>query len=146
MKKILIVLLAAAVVFVIGICIWKNVHKDETLRTVTYRSQFGYSLSMTASDEHTTVTYIDNGREPIVRIVDNSCYDNIVSILDMYDFQSWRKLSDKEAATDGFNTLEIGYRSGKTFFFSRSQDLPEKAQEIFSVINSCLMEYAGIIK
>ena len=146
MKKILIVLLTVVVVLVIGICIWKNVHKDETLCAVTYRSQFGYSLTMTKSDEHTTVTYMDDGKEPVVKDVDISCYNNIVDILDTYDFQAWRKYSDKEVTTFGFNTLEIRYESGKTLFYSLSQDLPQKAEEVFPVINTCLLEYAGICK
>ena len=146
MKKILIVLLTVVVVLVIGICIWKTVHKDETLCAVTYRSQFGYSLSMAKSDEHTTVTYIDDGKEPVVKDVDISCYNNIVDILDTYDFPAWRKFSDKEVATVGFNTLEIRYESGKTFFYSLSQDLPQKAEDVFPVINTCLLEYAGICR
>lgn len=146
MKKILIILLAVAIVIVIGICIWKNVHKDETLCAVTYRSQFGYSLTMTKSDELTTVTYMDDGKEPVVKDVDISCYNNVVEILDTYDFPAWRKFSEKEATTAGFNTLEIRYESGKTFFYSLSQNLPEKAKDVFPVINTCLLEYAGICK
>ena len=146
MKKILIILLAVAIVIVIGICIWKNVHKDETLCAVTYCSQFGYSLTMTKSDEHTTVTYIDDGKEPVVKKADISCYTNILGIMDEYDFASWSHLCDKKAETDGFNTLEIKYNSGKTYFFSQSQELPEKALVAFSDVNSCLSEYAGICK
>lgn len=60
----MIIILAAAVMLIIGICIRKIVRKDEVLRTVTYRSQFGYSLSMTADGERTTVTYVNDGKAP----------------------------------------------------------------------------------
>lgn len=85
-------------------------------------------------------------KPPVVKDVDESCYTNIVDILETYDFPSWKDLSDKEAETDGFNTLEIVYDNGKTYFFSLSQTLPEKARETFKAVSSCLMEYAGIIK
>lgn len=140
------IIIAAAVLLAIGFCIWKIARKNEKLCTVTYRSPFGYALSMTANDGHITVTYEDDGKEPIVKEADESCYTNLVDILDTYDFRSWRKFSDKASATDGAAALEIGYENGKTYCFSQSEDLPEKAREIFSVINSCLMEYAGIVK
>ena len=146
MKKIFIIIFAAVVLLAIGICVWRIIHKNDKLCAVNYRSEFGYTLSMTATDGHITVIYADDGREPIVKTADDSCYTNILDILDTYDFRSWRHLSDKKASADGCTTLEISYESGKTFFFSQSQDLPEKAQGIFSVINTCLMEYAGIVK
>ncbi len=142
----MIIILAAAVILIIGICVRKIVRKDGILRTVTYRSQFGYTLSMTADGERTTVTYADDGKEPVVKDTDGSCYTNIVGILETYDFPSWKDLSDKEAGTDGYGALEIVYDNGKTYFFSLSQSLPEKARGIFSAVNTCLLEYAGIIK
>lgn len=146
MRKMIFYILAVAAILVIGIGIWKIVQKKEIVSVVTYRSQFGYSLTMTADKDHTTVNYIDDGREAVRKDVDRSCYTNVAAILDTYDFPSWKKLSDQKARTEGFDTLEIRYEGGKTMYFSQSQDLPEQAQEMFSVLKSCLLEYAGIHK
>lgn len=101
---------------------------------------------MKVNEDQVTVTYIDRDKEPIVKKTDISCYTNILGIMDEYDFASWSHLCDKKAETDGFNTLEIKYNSGKTYFFLQSQELPEKALVAFSDVNSCLSEYAGICK
>lgn len=148
MKKYLILICASAAILllILGIILWRSAHKDKALCTVTYRATVGYSLSMTADGGKITVTYTDDGRDPIVKDVDGSCYDNLVSILETYDFPSWKKASDPKAATADADTLEIGFANGKTYFFSRSQELPEMARETFSAIKSCLMEYVGLVK
>ena len=146
MKKLLLILLVIAAALAIGCLVWKGVHRKDALCGVTYGSQFGYTLSMAENEGRFTVTYADDNGENRSKEVDSICYTNILDILEVYDFPSWRHLSDRKAPTAGFDTLEIRYKSGRVLFFSGAQELPGRAREVFSVINTCLMEYAGILK
>ena len=146
MKKTILILCIAAVLIVIGLFVRYFLRREETIQTVTCRNHFGYTLTMTVSGEKITVTYLNEGREPVVRTADRSCLDNINGILAACDFPSWRKLSVKKGAEDDSDTLEITFQSGKSCFFRASQELPEKAHEAFRDISSCLSEYAGIVK
>lgn len=146
MKKTRIILYVLLSVAAVAACFFVLASKSGNLSSVTYISDVGYSLSMNVEDEEISVIYDSDGHSPVTTQTDEGCYYNIQTILEEYDFNSWCNLSDEDSLSDDYESLIVRYKNGKSYFFSSSLDLPGNASEIFDVINSCLMEYAGIIK